>query len=58
MVYVYDAAEDTFKKLPDMPVGTPSQVHNAELALRLIDQGDNTDCPFTLAKSANVGHLK
>ena len=45
VVYVYDAAEDTFKRLPDMPVGTSSQVHNAKLALRLIDQGDVNDCP-------------
>ena len=39
VVYVYDAAQDTFKQVPGMPAHMPLQIHNAMKALELIYEG-------------------
>ena len=39
VVYIYDAAEDNFKVVPDMPVGTATWIHNAQKALQSIELG-------------------
>lgn len=39
VVYVHDAATDTFKKLSDLPPDVPTQIHNALKALQQIEQG-------------------
>lgn len=39
VVYVYDAAHDTFRQVPSMPVHMPLQIHNAMKALQLINEG-------------------
>ena len=39
-VYVYDAEQNTFARLPRLPASTPVTVHNAKLALQCIDQGE------------------
>ena len=44
VVYVYDAGNNTFRMLPDMPVGIPVKVHNAKLALRSIAEGQHLLC--------------
>ena len=40
VVYVYNAAHDTFEQLPAMPVHLPSQIRNAKNALQLIEEGE------------------
>ena len=42
VVYVHDAAEDTFKKLSDLPPDFPTRLHNALKALQQIEQGMST----------------
>lgn len=39
VVYVYDAAQGTFKQVPSMPAHMPLQIHNAMKALQLINEG-------------------
>lgn len=39
LVYVYNADQNTFTKLPDMPASMPVSIQNAKLALRLIGEG-------------------
>ncbi len=39
VVYVYDAAVDNFKVIPDMFVGTTTWIHNAQKALHRIESG-------------------
>jgi len=39
VVYVYDASQNTFKQLPDMPANLPVQIYNARKALHLIEEG-------------------
>ena len=39
VVYFYDAGNNTFRMLPDMPTGIPVKVHNAKRALRSIAEG-------------------
>ena len=39
VVYVYDAAQDTFKQVPGMPAHMPLQIHNAMKSLQLINEG-------------------
>lgn len=42
VLYVHDAADDTFKKLSDLPPEVPTQIHNALKALHQIEQGTST----------------
>ncbi|DBA67666.1 TPA: hypothetical protein ACH3X2_001259 [Trebouxia sp. C0005] len=44
VVYIYDAAEDDFKVVPDMPVGTSTRIYNAQTALQHIEQGMEWSC--------------
>lgn len=44
VVYVYDAGNNTFRMLPDMPTGIPVKVHNAKLALHAIAEGQHFLC--------------
>ena len=41
VVYIYDAGKDTFRMLPDMPIGIPVKIHNAKRALRSIAEGQH-----------------
>lgn len=39
-MYIYDAAEDNFKGVPDIPVSASTWIHNAQKALQRIELGE------------------
>ncbi|KAL0024457.1 hypothetical protein WJX77_006172 [Trebouxia sp. C0004] len=49
VVYIYDASEDSFKVVPDMPVNTSIWIHNAQKALQHIQLGAEWSrlCPMS-----------